>query len=228
MDNATAHPAADYDQNVRLSIPFYETIHREIVDLAKTVIPDPEFWLDTGCGTGHLIHLAWPFFPNTQFILADPSEAMLQQAQHRLQDKAGKRVKFLQPVGSEGLQSQMTGNECQIVTAIQCHHYLRQPQRELAVKACFDILGDGGVFITSENITMSTGHGVEIGLKRWGQWQESVGRSPSTIVSHLERFNTEYFPISIDEHRALLSRTGFRAVELFWFSQMQAAFYGIK
>jgi tRNA (cmo5U34)-methyltransferase len=228
MDNTTAHRAEDYDRNVRLSIPFYETIHGETVDLAKAVKPDPAFWLDTGCGTGHLVRLAWPLFPNTQFVLADPSEAMLRQAQQRLQGTNGQRVRFLQPTGSEGLPSQMPEGQCQIVTAIQCHHYQQKQEREQAVKACFDMLERGGLFILSENITMSTGCGVEIGLKRWGHWQESVGRSLSTIADHLKRFNTEYFPITIDEHRALLNRTGFRTVELFWFSQMQAAFYGIK
>jgi tRNA (cmo5U34)-methyltransferase len=228
VDNASAHQAADYDQDVKLVIPFYETIHRETIDLAKTVKPDPVFWLDTGCGTGHLVHLAEPLFPNTQFVLADPSEAMLKQAQERLQSMAGKRVRFLQPAGTEGLLSQMIGIKCQIVTAIQCHHYLQKPQREQAVRACFDMLDGGGLFILSENITMSTECAVEIGLKRWGQWQESVGRSRSSIADHLRRFNTKYFPITIDEHRELLNRIGFRTVELFWFSQMQAAFYGIK
>ncbi len=228
MDNASSHWASEYDQNVRLVIPFYDTIHRETIDLVRIVKPHAAVWLDTGCGTGHLADQALPLFPDTQFILADPSDPMLQQARQRLQRIGSAQVRFLQPVGSEGLASQMMGLKCQVVTGIQCHHYLHQPQRERAVRACFDVLEDGGLLVVSEHITMLTNRGVEIGLERWGHWQQNSGRSLSAVAEHLKRFNTEYFPITVDEHIALLKGVGFRTVELFWFSQMQAVFYGIK
>jgi len=44
----------------------------------------------------------------------------------------------------------------------------------------------------------------------------------------MQRFDVEYFPINIEEHLKLLRKTGFRIVELFWYSYMQAGFYGIK
>ncbi len=228
MDNTTAHWASEYDQNVRQAIPFYDTIHQETIDLVRTVKPHAAIWLDTGCGTGHLAEQALPLFPDTQFILADPADPMLQQARQRLQRIGSARVRFLQPVGSEGLASQMMGLKCQVVTGIQCHHYLHRPQREQAVRACFDVLEEEGLLVVSEHITMFTNRGVEIGLERWGRWQQNSGRSLSAVTEHLKRFNTEYFPITVEEHMALLKGVGFRTVELFWFSQMQAVFYGIK
>jgi len=48
------------------------------------------------------------------------------------------------------------------------------------------------------------------------------------IDNHLKRFDLDYFPIKADEHRSLLEKTGFRIVEMFWMSYMQAGFYGIK
>jgi len=228
LDNATSHWASEYDQNVRQAIPFYDTIHQETIGLVRTVKPHAAIWLDTGCGTGHLADQALPLFPDTQFILADPADPMLQQARQRLQRIGSARVRFLPPVGSEGLASQMMGLKCQVVTGIQCHHYLHRPQREQAVRACFDVLEEGGLLVVSEHITMFTNRGVEIGLERWGRWQQNSGRSPSAVAEHLKRFNTEYFPITVDEHLALLKGVGFRTVELFWFSQMQAVFYGIK
>lgn len=227
-DNTTPHTSSEYDWKVRQTIPFYETMHQETIDLVRTVKPDAACWLDTGCGTGRLIDLALPLFPNTRFILADPSEAMLQQARERLQGESGARLRVLSPVGSEGLVAQMAGTKCHVVTAIQCHHYLLPPQREQAVSACFDALESGGLFITFENIALSTGRGVEIGLERWRRWQQDAGRSPSVVADHLKRFNTEYFPITVEAHLELLRAVGFQTVELFWFSQMQAGFYGIR
>jgi tRNA (cmo5U34)-methyltransferase len=45
---------------------------------------------------------------------------------------------------------------------------------------------------------------------------------------HFERFDSEYFPITIEEHLKLLRACGFKTVGLFWYSYMQAGFYGIK
>jgi tRNA (cmo5U34)-methyltransferase len=224
-DNATPHSAPEYDQKVRQTIPFYETLQKEAVDLVRAARPDVTCWLDTGCGTGYLVDLARPFFPNAQFILADPSEAMLALARQRL---GSEQVRLLKPAGSEGLATRVKAAECQVVTAIQCHHYLRPPQREQAVRACFDTLEAGGLFVTFENITFASHQAVQIGLERWGQWQREAGRSPSTVAEHLKRFGTEYFPITVAEHLAMLKQTGFQFAEVFWLSQMQAGFYAIK
>ncbi len=42
MDNATAHMAADYDQKVRQTIPFYDFLHSEAIHLVKAIQPDPK------------------------------------------------------------------------------------------------------------------------------------------------------------------------------------------
>jgi len=67
-----------------------------------------------------------------------------------------------------------------------------------------------------------------IGNQYWKNFQLSHGRNEKEIQKHLERFDTEYFPITVEEHLELLRATGFKTVELFWYSYMQAGFYCIK
>jgi tRNA (cmo5U34)-methyltransferase len=227
-DNTTPHKAAEYDPNVRRTIPFYEVIHQEIVNLVKAVKPDVAWWLDTGCGTGYLVELALQAFPQTRFVLADPSETMLGQAQSQLESVAGERVRFLEPAGSASLVEQMGDVMPQVVTAVLCHHYLRPAGRRRAVQACYDVLDRRGLFVTVENVAPRTEQGTRIGLERWKRYQMQAGRSEAVVNSHLERFNTKYFPITIDEHIRLMTEVGFQVVEPFWLSQMQAGFYGIK
>jgi len=227
-DNATPHKATEYDASVRKTIPFYETIQRETVDLVLAVRPDVRCWLDTGCGTGFLVELALPHLPQTRFVLADPSPAMLELAQERLAEVGDGRVRFLEPASSVGLAAGIGKERPQVITAVLCHHYLRQEGRREATRACFDLLEDGGLFVTFENVTPRTDRGVEIGLERWGLWQVAMGRSETTVARHLTRFGTEYFPITVEDHLALLEETGFRTVELLWRSQMQAGFYAIR
>ena len=93
-DNTTPHKAAEYDKAVRQTIPFYEAIQSQVVDLVRTIKPEASCWLDTGCGTGYLVEIAVPYFPQTSFILTDPSEPMLKQARIRFKAWAENRIKF--------------------------------------------------------------------------------------------------------------------------------------
>lgn len=42
------------------------------------------------------------------------------------------------------------------------------------------------------------------------------------------KYDDKYFPIKISEHLKLLDSVGFRIVEIFWLSYMQAGFFCIK
>jgi len=227
-DNTTPHKASAYDQSVRQTIPFYETIHSEAIDLVRRAKPDVACWLDTGCGTGYLAELALPLFPRTQFILADPSTAMVQEAKKRFREEPESRLRFLPAVGSESLVFHIECESPQVVTAILCHHYLQAEQRREALRSCYQVLEDDGLLVTFEIIAPCTEIGTQIALERWGCFQTEQGRSPATVENHLKRFNTKYFPITVSEHLELLRAVGFRAVELFWLSQVHAGFYAIK
>lgn len=227
-DNTTPHQAADYDRAVRQTIPFYEAIQQQAIDLVRTVKPDPACWLDTGCGTGYLVAQALPLFPRTRFVLADPSEAMLEQARARFAGVPPERVTLLPPKPTAGLLAYRNEIAPQVITAILCHHYLQADQRAEAARVCYEMLESGGVFITFENVEPRTPEGTRVGLERWGRYQRDQGRSPETVEGHLRRFKTEYFPIPVVEHVALLEAVGFRAVELLWFTYMQAGLYAFK
>jgi len=227
-DNATPHTAADYDVSVRQTIPFYEAIQSQTVDLVRAIRPEAECWLDTGCGTGYLVELAIPHFPLTGFVLTDPSPAMLDRAKRRLKDHEPDRVRFLPPIGNENLSTCERQVHPQVVTAILCNHYLHREGRQAATEASHRLLATDGLFVTVENISPANEAGVTLGLERWRRFQLAQGRSPSIVDDHVKRFNTEYFPITVDEHLGLLRQVGFRNVDLFWLSHMQAGFYAVK
>ncbi len=228
MDNLSAHNAVDYDQKVRQTIPFYEVIHSEVMRLAKVFRPDVRCWIDTGCGTGYLVQRALAAFPEARFILADPAEAMLVQARRRLADALKNRVTILPPIPSSELCFRVELGQADVVTAVQCHHYQKADGRLNALRACFETLEPGGLFVTFENIAPRTPEGVRAGLAGWKSFLVSQGRTEEEADKHLARYNTEFFPITVEQHLGVLAEAGFRLVELFWFSQMQAGFYALK
>jgi tRNA (cmo5U34)-methyltransferase len=226
-DNATPHPAALYDDRISSTIPYYDCFHEETINIVKAVMKQPEQWLDTGCGTGTLVRKCLDAFPGTNFVLVDPSEEMVLQAKKKLDVYTAERVTFLEPSTTQQLDLK-PDMHFDVVTAIQCHHYMPAEERIAATRACFDALNGGGVFITFENARPSTATGIEIGKRNWGNYQLSMGKDRNQVIQHLERFDVEYFPITIKEHLELYRNCGFKVVEILWFSCMQAGFYCIK
>ena len=226
-DNTTPYQACEYDKNVRQTIPFYEFLHAETIDLVKSLKPQAKNWLDTGCGTGYLIESALSHFPHTLFVLADPADGMLGEAKKRLGGVSPEQIQFVDPMASGNLPEKLNAQP-EVITAVMCHHYLKPEKRLVATKACYDTLAPEGVYITFENIRPQCEEVVELSLERWGRFQISQGRSRTIVEEHLKRFNKAYFPITVAEHLDLLKECGFRVAELFWYSQMQAGFYAIK
>jgi len=225
--NYTPHPPEDYDANISSLLPYYSFFHQEILNLVKSLPSTPKIWLDTGCGTGSLVSKAINEFPNTKFLLVDPTEGMLDQARRKLSSYHAGKLEFLRASATQEL-SQELEEKPDVITAIQCHHYLSREGRAKATRVCYDLLKEGGIYITFENIRPLTEEGINIGKRYWRNFQLKHGRNEDEIKKHLERFNTEYFPITVEDHLELLRKTGFKTVELFWYSYMQAGFYCIK
>jgi tRNA (cmo5U34)-methyltransferase len=226
-DNSTAHSSSSYDEQIVKTIPYYSVFHDETILLVKAIGREPRSWLDTGCGTGTLIKTAVTHFPETQFYLADPSPEMCKIATAKLSGLSSDRITIL-PACDSIHAGDYLPTKINIVSAIQSHHYLSANGRKMATQACFEILSPEGVYITFENIRPQSNEGIAIGKERWKEFQLSQGKNLDSINTHLARFDSEYFPITINEHIQLLREAGFTTVELFWFSVMQAGFYAIK
>ncbi|MCQ1534415.1 class I SAM-dependent methyltransferase [Methanosarcina sp. KYL-1] len=225
--NATSHLPEDYDALISDVLPYYSSFHQETLNFVKSLPSIPKVWMDAGCGTGSLVNKAIGDFPDTKFLLLDPSEGMLNQAREKLTSCPAERLEFLRASPTQEF-SQKLEEQPDVITAIQCHHYLSREGRAEATRVCYKLLKEGGAYITFENIRPLTEEGITIGKRYWGNFQLTRGRSEEEVGKHLERFDTEYFPLTVEEHLELLRETGFKIVELFWYSYMQAGFYCIK
>jgi tRNA (cmo5U34)-methyltransferase len=204
-----------------MTIPYYENIHAEILDFIKVQCPFPVNWLDTGCGTGSFVRKAQAIFPDTEFFIADPSEGMLANARQTLK---GSRYSLVGRCGTADLPG-IAKHGFDVITAIQCHHYLAGKARDEAVRACFSLLNDGGFFVTSENIRPFSDEGIARSLSYWSAFQRRAGRNESEVRDHMGRFDHEYFPITVTGHLQCYRDAGFSVVEILWLSYLQAVFW---
>lgn len=226
-DNKSSHRSEDYDNEIRNTIPYYDSFHKETLNLVKTILKEPKIWLDTGCGTGTLVKKAVKEFNTTSFILADPSPEMLDVARSKLSNLPEERLRILEP--SETSEISLDPDlKPDVVTAIQAHHYLSKDERAKTTKVCYDLLNEGGVYVTFENTRPKTDEGIGVVKEYVKNYQLRKGKDAETVDNFLKRFDVEFFPITIQDHLLLLEKTGFKVVELFWMSYMQAGFYCIK
>ncbi len=226
-DNLSPYSAEQYEEGIRKTLPFYEAFYSETIDLVKCLKPDVQVWLDTGCGTGALIARAYPVFPDSLFLLADPSSEMLGKAKEALKHLPKSRLNIVGNVGTEQLSSDLP-NMPQVITAILAHHYLDKEERRIATNKCHELLEDGGLYVTFENIYPLSEAGRRIGLERWKAFQISQGKTEEDAGNHISRYGKSFFPVTVEEHLNLLKEAGFCVAELFWYSNMQAGFFAIK
>ncbi|MRT92273.1 class I SAM-dependent methyltransferase [Ancylomarina sp. 16SWW S1-10-2] len=224
-DNTSPHLAETYDRQVRETLPYYDLLMNEVIDIVKIIKPQPKCWIDTGCGTGNLIDLAVKAFCDTDFLLADPSKEMMDISLNK--NSKNKNVKSIGVCTTQELETIKTSTP-DIITAIQCHHYLDWENRKKALEVCYNLLEDGGLFITTENISPASEAGIKYAKQKSINFQISQGRTEEESFNHSSRFGVNYFPITIETFMKLLRDCGFKVVEILWTSNTFAGFYCIK
>jgi tRNA (cmo5U34)-methyltransferase len=218
-DNASAHAAADYEREVKNTIPFHAALLEQAVDVALAAVSAPRRWLDTGCGPGRLAGIALGRAPAATLCLADPSEAMLALA--RAHNPTLPPESFLH-AASHDLPAV---EPFDVITAVQCHHYYADPSdRVAAVRRCRALLRPGGALVVFENVRAETEAGHALQRRRWAAWQRGQGREVAVVEAQLAREGTSFFPIRPSDHQALLSQAGFAPIELVWRAYGQAGF----
>lgn len=221
-DNNSAFKSTEYDEKIKLTLPYYEQFYKQITDVVNTYYKNkPLDWLDVGCGTGKMAEIAFRKTLIKKFVFCDHSSKMLDIAKKRLNFPNAEFI--ISDVQNINFQ-----NEFDVVTAVQVNHYLKSNERICAIKKCYEALKSDGLFISFENFAPSGKMSERLYLKRWKKYQISMGKSSEEAEDHIDRYKKDYYPISVSEHLEILKKCGFKEIELMWLSYMQVGLLGIK
>lgn len=115
----------------------FDRAHRATLELATSMVHDPTYILDIGCGTGRLLRRAHTYWPEAQLIGVDPAKGMIEAAQ-RLTPYAT----FYQGMG-EALP--LTDGSVDLAfSTVSFHHWQDQAAGVLEVAR---VLRPGGCFV---------------------------------------------------------------------------------
>lgn len=220
-ENSTPFDVAEYDRQIKRTLPFYEEMFQQVVDIVRILNLQSLRWLDVGCGTGKMARTVLDNFDIQKMVCIDVEQEMLERAESLRDDE---KVEFLQCDVRQLPYQEMFD----IVTAIQVNHYFKKNDRIAAIKNCYDALAENGIYISFENFAPDSEEGAGLYLERWKQFQIANGKTKEEADLHIKRYGQNYFPISISESIGLLKDCGFHMVEIFWVSYMQVGILARK
>lgn len=217
-----AFSAESYDRDILNTIPYYDEVYNQIADVVSVAFLNKAVsWLDVGCGTGKMAEVALEQCNVEKMICIDNSSAMLEVARQKIRSSY---VEFLK-LPMEGIDYD---SQFDVISSILVNHYLSYEERMIAVRDCYHVLKEEGIYITFENFAPCDETMKKLYLKRWEKYQYSKGKSIKECEEHLNRYGTEYFPITIQEQIGILKECRFRNIEIFWCSYMQVGILARK
>lgn len=96
--NSTPFDAAEYDKQIKRTLPFYEEMVLQIIDIVRLLDLQSLMWLDVGCGTGKIARIALDNFDIKKMVCIDVEKEMLEKAGGLCNDE---KVEFLQTDGRD-------------------------------------------------------------------------------------------------------------------------------
>lgn len=210
-----------YDKSIVATLPYYEEFFKQIIDIVHTAFRIPIAWLDIGCGTGKMAGMAIENHWVKNMVCCDSSSQMLKIAKGKI---CSSKASFWETP----IQEIQYDSEFDVITAILITHYLSFADRIAGIRNCYNALKKDGLFFTVENFAPNHEIFKTLYLERWKNYQRGNGKNEAECQSHMLRYHTEYFPITIMEQIHVLQKCGFKNVEIFWCSYMQVGILGMK
>ncbi len=77
--NSTPFNVAEYDRQIKNTLPFYEDMIQQIVDIVSVLDLRSPKWLDVGCGTGKMARTALGILDIEKMVCVDVEQEMIKR-----------------------------------------------------------------------------------------------------------------------------------------------------
>jgi len=190
-----------------------------------------ERFLDIGCGDGAMSELVLSRRPDSEAVLVDFSEPMLERAGRRLEGRAGRWRAVRSDLSDPGWHAQLApAGFGAAVSALAIHHLPPERKRSLFAEI-FELLEPGGMFVNLDYVCVEGPlHGLfdeQMVANAVRAERERGGDRSAEQVRHdlLDDDGDEDLPDSAEQQVKWLSEAGFRGAEVH-FKWAEASVFG--
>jgi tRNA (cmo5U34)-methyltransferase len=207
-----------FDDMLDRSVPFYRQVIEASAQLLGRLLSPGDVVYDLGCATGTTL-LEFSRLLDHQglrFVGIDNSPPMLDKA--RLKAELYRKQEVISFELGDIITFEQTG-----VGAVVLNYtlqFIRPLQREMFLQRIYRALRPGGVLLMSEKVICHDRRLNREFIDIYHTFKKSRGYSELEIAKKREALENVLIPYSIAENRAMLSRSGFTAMETYfqWFN----------
>ena len=213
--------AEEYDKNRRKFIPCFDDYYIKTTEFIASNITKPRRILDLGAGTGLLSYFWYQHYPESEYVLIDIADDMLNVARKRF---AGiDRVTYQVLDYIDGLPS---GDFDVIISALSIHH-LENDEKARLFALVYDKLPTGGLFINYDQFCADQKE-----INDWvnSYWEEQLytsGLTDNDISLWKERRKLDK-ECSVENEVEMLSKCNFKIVKCVYSCQKFSVIVAIK
>jgi len=216
-----------FDDMVSRSVPFYDEIHRILLDIVDRACPRLDNIYDLGCSTGTTISIISKHVGarNLQpgFIGVDNSEYMLEKCSKKIHSSGVSDCKLL----CQNIEdTEIT--DANLVIMNYTLQFLDPEKRHQVLENIFNGLRTGGVFFLSEKIRVDDEHIHTLLTELYYDFKRRNGYSELEISQKREALENVLRPLTPEEQLLALREAGFTKVEMIFRWYNFASYIGIR
>lgn len=216
-----------FDDMLTRSIPFYDEIHKIIIDLARYGLKENNRIYDLGCSTGETMLLLDKFAShnniNVELIGIDNSEPMIEKAHTKLKENGVRDYNlFCKNIEAIDLLP------AEMIIMNYTLQFIDREKRKELLKRIYEALKPGQFFILAEKINCVERDYRELVTELYYDFKRRNGYSNLEISQKREALENVLIPLSPDENTDLLRDSGFKRVEMIFRWYNFACFLGTK
>lgn len=213
--------ADEYDGNRRKFIPCFDEYYDSTTRFIASNIPQPKRVLDLGAGTGLLSYFWYRQFPNSEYVLVDIADEMLNIARKRFESANNVSYQIL-----DYSKSLPDTDFDVIISALSIHHLEDKDKAEL-FQRIYNKLPSEGLFINYDQFCAGQAEMNEWFDKYWeGQLADS-GLTANDIELWKERRKLDK-ECSVEQETEMLRKCNFKTVKCVYSHQKFSVIVAIK
>lgn len=214
-----------YSQKIPNWFPEVEFAFQLIADTLKSYIKPESKILDLGAGTGNLSKMIFQHYPFIDITLLDFSENMLNQVENVLKDY---KDRYQTLIGDIFNFTSKKNEYNHAISSFAIHHARGEKVYLKLYKRIYNCLIAPGTFICCDVIEGDNKNLSKQNEDGWANYLKKQGFTEEQIINKLSNYHREDSPLSINKHLNLLTKAGFKTVDILWKKFNFCVYIGIK